>query len=109
MIRPFLRRCPPCYHRRPLTVDQRASDRLIFFSEEHPLQVVILDKEVLNIGRAEENQDIILQGRRVSRQHLRLECKPDGHIYVTDLGSTNGTWVGDTLLVPDTQVDVGSR
>lgn len=102
MVRP-LSEDVPLYSPPPLTVDQRASDRLIFFSEDHPLQVVVLDQEVLRIGRAED-QDIILQGRRVSREHLRVECKVDGHIYVTDLGSTNGTWVGDTLLVPDTQV-----
>jgi len=63
---------------------------------------VILDKEVLNIGRAED-QDIILQGRRVSRATPAARMQTGRHIYVTDLGSTNGTWVGDTLLVPDTR------
>jgi serine/threonine protein kinase len=86
----------------PMTIEQQASDRLTLFSEDHPLQIVMLDKERIKIGRGED-QDVILNGKRVSRYHLLLECKPDGHIYITDQSSTNGTWVGNTLLVAETQ------
>lgn len=102
MIRPLPQEIPP-YSQPPLTVDQRANDRLVFFSEDHPMQVVMLDKELLRIGR-DNSQDVVLQGRRVSRRHARLECRPDGNIYITDMGSINGTWAGDTQLVPNTQV-----
>jgi serine/threonine protein kinase len=102
MIRP-LSEDVPHFSPPPLTIDQRANDRLLFFSEDHPLQVIPLDQEILTIGR-DDALDIVLHGKRISRQHLRVECKPDGNIYVTDLDSTNGTWMSDTLLVPDTQV-----
>lgn len=93
----------PHYSPPPLSLDLQASDRLTFFSDDHPIQVVKLDQEVLTIGRA-DGQTIQLDGKRVSREHLLLELKPDGNLYVTDKNSTNGTWVGDTLLVPNTQV-----
>ena len=102
MIRPLSENLP-LFSPPPLTMEQQANDRLVFISEDHPMRVVILDREILNIGR-KEDQDVVLQGKRVSRSHLRLECRSDGHIYATDLGSANGTWVNDTLLVPHTQV-----
>ncbi len=87
----------------PLSDELRASDRLVFLSEEFPIQVEKLDKEVLTIGRG-SNQDIRLRGRRISREHLVMELRNDGNIYLTDNDSRNGTWVGDTLVVPQTQV-----
>ncbi|MEO8609194.1 MAG: protein kinase [Chloroflexota bacterium] len=93
----------PQYSPPPLSLEMQASDRLVFFSEDHPMQVRKLDMEIMNIGR-DDDQDIKLEGRRVSRKHARLEVKPDGNLYITDLGSTNGVWVGDTQCVPDTQV-----
>lgn len=93
----------PHYSPPPLSIDLQASDRLIFFSEDHPIQVVKLDTEMLTIGRA-EGQTIRLDGKRVSREHLLLELKSDGNLYITDKKSTNGTWVGSTLVVPNTQV-----
>jgi serine/threonine protein kinase len=103
MVKPLDEQIPP-YSPPPLSVDYRASDRLVFYSEDHPMQVVKLDKDVLTVGRDEEN-DVILGGKRVSRKHARIEIHLDGNLYITDLGSTNGVWVSDTLLVPDTQVE----
>ncbi len=40
------------------------------------------------------------QGRGVSRSHVRLHVK-DSDLYVTDLGSSNGTFVGGQRLAPD--------
>ena len=102
MIKQLDEEIPP-YSPAPLSVEMQASDRLVFFSEDHPMQVVKLNLEMMNIGRGDD-QDIKLDGRRVSRQHARLEVKPDGNLYITDVGSANGVWVGDTLCVPDTQV-----
>jgi len=42
------------------------------------------------IGRASEN--LILEDRKLSRYHARLDCH-DGDWFISDLGSTNGTFV----------------
>ncbi len=34
----------------------------------------------------------------VSRLHAELELRSDGHVWVRDLGSTNGTWVNGVLV-----------
>lgn len=102
MVKPLSEELPQ-YSPPPLSVDMRASDRLVFFSEDHPMQIIKLDKEAFSIGRA-PGQDVLLEGKRVSRQHAQIEIKTDGNIYVTDLNSANGVWMGDTLLVPSTSV-----
>jgi len=53
----------------------------------------ILQKEVTSIGRDRDN-DIVLDSDSVSRRHAKLEHR-DGHFYVVDLDSTNGTFVND--------------
>jgi two-component system cell cycle response regulator len=53
----------------------------------------VLDKESLTIGRDREN-DIVLDSDSVSRRHARIEHR-NGAIHVTDLDSTNGTYVND--------------
>ncbi|MBK8135672.1 MAG: protein kinase [Chloroflexi bacterium] len=93
----------PHYSPPPLSIDLQGSDRLIFFSEDHPIQVIKLDSEIITIGRG-EGQNIQLDGKRVSREHALLELKSDGNLYITDKKSANGTWAGDTLLVSNTQV-----
>lgn len=72
----------------------------------------------LRIGRAAECE-ISLKDSRVSRQHARLHAR-DGHLVLTDLGSTNGTRVngqrirevvlgdGDRILVGETELVVTS-
>ncbi len=102
MPKPLPSEMPP-FSSPPLSMDMRTSDRLILYSEEHPIQMVKIDSEIIDIGR-DDDQNIVLSGKRVSRHHARIEAKPDGNLYITDMNSTNGTWVGDTLLVPNTQV-----
>ncbi|NOG48578.1 MAG: FHA domain-containing protein [Chloroflexi bacterium] len=62
----------PHYSPPPLSIDMQASDRLVFFSEDHPIQIIKLDEEILTIGRG-ETQSVQLDGKRVSREHLLLE------------------------------------
>lgn len=51
----------------------------------------------LTIGR-ESDSDITLPTGKVSRNHARIERKPDGTYQVVDLGSTNGTFVNDARI-----------
>jgi diguanylate cyclase (GGDEF)-like protein len=51
----------------------------------------------LTMGRAPDN-DIVLETSGVSRNHARLTRGPDGGVLLTDLGSTNGTFVGGKAI-----------
>ncbi|MDZ4763514.1 MAG: protein kinase [Chloroflexota bacterium] len=102
MIKPLDEDMPP-YSPPPLTIDLQSNDRLVFFSEDHPMKVIKLASELLTVGRGDD-QDIQLDGKRVSRAHAQIELRPDGSILIMDRGSSNGTWVSDTLLVPQTHV-----
>ncbi|MBN1666198.1 MAG: DUF3662 domain-containing protein [Anaerolineales bacterium] len=62
------------------------------------LRVFPLDKVTINIGRREEN-DLVIDDPRVSRQHAQLRAS-QGRYQIFDLGSTGGTFVNK---VPITQ------
>ncbi len=51
-----------------------------------------MDGPALRIGRASDN-DIVLPDERVSRHHGQLASR-QGTLVYTDLGSTNGSYVG---------------
>ena len=63
--------------------------RLILALPDGSEQIYELGKNSVALGRANTN-DIILYDDRVSRNHARLECSPEG-CHVIDLGSSNGT------------------
>jgi len=79
-------------------------------------------KETLLIGR-EAQCDVTINDPRASRQHARLQVKPDG-VWLTDLNSTNGTRVegmslpgqtprrllpGQTFVIGDMQFCITTR
>lgn len=53
----------------------------------------VLDKEMISVGRGRDN-DIVLPSDCVSRRHSQLQRRGED-LYVTDLASTNGTFVND--------------
>ena len=72
---------------------------------------VTVGSEALVIGRLPECE-VVLPDSNVSRRHAELRRKGDG-VFVTDLGSTNGTRVNGTpvreqLLASGDEVSVGS-
>jgi adenylate cyclase len=71
-----------------------------------PGQVVLLGAKPLAVGRLAPN-DLILPNSEVSRAHCRFELVADSAI-VTDLGSTNGTFVDDERIVTPTRLHPGS-
>ena len=52
-------------------------------------QTFRIEKPTINIGRQLSN-DIIVEDKRVSRQHAQIKYQPDGNFAIYDLGSTNG-------------------
>jgi hypothetical protein len=55
-----------------------------------------LDKPSVQIGRIADN-DIVLPDPNVSRMHARVERR-DTAYFITDLSSTNGTWVNEQRI-----------
>jgi diguanylate cyclase (GGDEF)-like protein len=55
----------------------------------------MLDRPITTIGRGRDN-DIVLASDCVSRRHLQLEHRSGG-LFLTDLESTNGTFVNDDI------------
>jgi DNA-binding winged helix-turn-helix (wHTH) protein len=74
------------------------NDRPIFIIQDgmNPTQHWVMDKDEVVVGRDEEC-DLTLANRQVSRQHIRVFKEADMY-YVQDLESKNGTWVNGLQL-----------
>jgi predicted component of type VI protein secretion system len=57
-------------------------------------QTYRIDKPTVNIGRQLTN-DIIVEDKRVSRNHAQIKFQPDGQFAIFDLGSTNGITINN--------------
>lgn len=63
---------------------------------EEVVNKYFFDKEILNIGRARDN-DIIIENLAVSRNHARIRLT-NGKYVLTDLNSANGTFVNGVRI-----------
>lgn len=76
-----------------------------------PNQTFPLNKQIITIGRLEDN-DIIINDVGVSRHHARLIWQ-NNQWFIEDLGSQNGTFIneqpisGPTLISPGIQIGIG--
>ena len=66
---------------------------LVVHEPGHDARTVELDRAVLTIGRLPES-DVVIDDAGASRQHARIR-QADGEVVLSDLGSTNGTFVND--------------
>jgi hypothetical protein len=55
-----------------------------------------VEQDQVVIGR-EDHCDIVLRERQISREHIKI-LRHDGHYFVEDLASRNGTWVNGKKL-----------
>jgi hypothetical protein len=58
---------------------------------------IMLSSSHILLGKSRRKADVILPDDTVSRVHARIEHRTDG-FYVSDLYSTNGTWLNDERL-----------
>ncbi len=54
---------------------------------------LILNSRRHVLGRDAGKCDLVLEHSRISREHLVIEIDADGHVTITDVGSTQGTFV----------------
>jgi two-component system cell cycle response regulator len=67
----------------------------------------VLEGPKVGVGRGADNQ-IVLDGDSVSRQHAHFERRGD-HWYVVDDGSTNGTYVNEKQIVREAVLRTNDR
>src|SRR5438309_1904825 len=67
----------------------------------------VFDKHEINVGRVQGN-DLMLPKGNVSKRHARLLFR-DGRVIVTDLKSTNGTYVNGRKIAQATIVREGDK
>lgn len=65
------------------------------------------DKFSVTIGR-EDGVDLVIQDKSISRKHLVIEYE-NSKMYVTDLGSSNGTYVDNQKITKRTEVKADSH
>ncbi|MGA7991631.1 MAG: FHA domain-containing protein, partial [Thermoanaerobaculia bacterium] len=75
---------------RPLRLPEGVRLSLACISGPDSGRIFEIDKPRVVIGRA--NADIVISDIQCSRQHAALEIQ-DEHVFLVDLGSTNGTYV----------------
>ncbi len=66
-----------------------------------------LDKDIVTIGRAIEN-DIVVTSKRVSREHAHIR-REGRKLLLEDLGSTNGTFLNDERVVAPLELRDGDQ
>jgi pSer/pThr/pTyr-binding forkhead associated (FHA) protein len=93
----------------PAEPSLESGPRLVIAQADGP-RIIPLSRMPLTIGR-ESNTDIALNDPRVSRQHARLSYR-EQQIWLTDLRSSNGTFVNGTpiqehALQPGDQLSFG--
>lgn len=84
-----------------------AAHLLLVLEENSPPRHVLLQLFPLTIGRSAP-AEVVLEGSTVSRKHCRLERQGD-RILLSDLGSTNGTYLNGERLTAPAVLEDGAR
>ena len=89
---------PPEIKAFPAPSRETFEDRIQIMTQDKTTRAVPILKTEFTIGRSDEN-DIPLDDSLVSSQHVRVAFDETDY-RITDLNSTNGTYLGDTRLLP---------
>ncbi len=77
-------------------MQERELPMLIMQDGERIGQEWLLEGQTVSVGREEDNE-VVLPDRRISRQHALIEREGDRY-YIRDCGSKNGTFVNGELI-----------
>jgi serine/threonine protein kinase len=81
-----------------------ATDELVVMRAGYAAQRIPITKQQIMIGR-DPSHDVTLDADKVSRNHARIERNADGSYSITDLGSTNGTYLEEAKLLSNVTED----
>ena len=70
-------------------------------------RTIELDDLPRTVGTSPDFADILIDDKSVSRMHARISEDRSGNPLITDLNSTNGTWINGIRLQPEESVPVG--
>ncbi len=83
--------------------------KLTYETGEHAGRTIALDGRRMVVGRGRDSDIVLHDDEQVSRRHATLEERPDGTLLVTDLGSTNGTFVNGRCITGAVDLLGGER
>ncbi len=78
-----------------MTINDTSRARVVIHTPEKTWELPLI-QDRLTIGRGLEN-DIVIDHVKASRKHAQIERRDSG-VVIRDLGSTNGTWMGSTMI-----------
>jgi phage tail-like protein len=67
---------------------------------------LLVRRQGLRVGRSGDGNNLTLDHREISRNHMRIVWSDDDYFLVEDLNSTNGVWLNETRLVPRVPVRI---
>jgi pSer/pThr/pTyr-binding forkhead associated (FHA) protein len=68
----------------------------LLIERDHPENRLDVAKPMVKVGRSQDN-DLVIDHNTVSRQHAAIKLEED-RFRLYDLGSTNGTFVGEERI-----------
>jgi pSer/pThr/pTyr-binding forkhead associated (FHA) protein len=77
----------------PVVIDETSSPSLVVFTGEKTWRIDLSNLDRALIGR-DESGAVYIESTKVSRRHAEVQ-QVAGAFVLKDLGSSNGTWVGD--------------
>ena len=94
--------------RTAVVLPERAHGKLVLMSGRQAGREILLYEPMVTVGRVDEN-DVSLPDISISRHHARLQHLGQGAYTLTDLESSNGTFIAGRRLNHPTRVRHGER
>lgn len=76
----------------------------IVFEDSETYQSIALSSKKLILGRSRTKAQILITDPMCSSRHASLEIANDGSVILSDLDSTNGTYINESLLTTSMRV-----